>query len=461
MSPTLRSAPRPVAPSHMRWEAWLARLVLAGLALFQLASGNPAGALVAVEGVLMTLVPWLIERLSGLRIPRLMELLFVVGITLQFASESTKLFELFAYWDKIVHPTLVALTAWLGAWLLLGYRDAYQRRLPIHLVAVLALLLGISVGATWEFVELASDWFGDANLQKSNADTMSDFISNDLGAFGATLLSLRLYPRWLGAEERREAGELARWLALGPSRVFDAHGRVIGAIGAVLVCAVLAVAAAIDRGWPDLPPDAPQGTSLTWMALDQPDPRVAVLAGDWVPDAERGTCRLNVERPKLGSEQMGLLEISPGSVFGSNFQLVSLQTRVFEERPAQFQGTQMDGGIAFGIRDAGNFYLLEQSALHDVLRLDRYVHGRRRDVRERLVRTRGNEWHTLQLRVQGRRAVAGVDGQDILRVDDIADAAGGIGLWARASAATCFSGLSVEVSPPRGFLPFPLPVPGI
>ena len=55
------------------------------------------------------------------------------------------------------------------------------------------------------------------------------------------------------------------------------------------------------------------------------------------------------------------------------------------------------------------------------------------------------------------RVVAGVDGQDILQVDDVAEPAGGVGLWARATAATCFSGLSIEVSPPRAFVPLPMP----
>src|SRR5438309_352905 len=144
----------------MRWESWLARLALAGLAVFQVAGGNPSGALVATQGLVVSLLPRLIERLSGIPVPRPMELLFVLGMALQFGSESLKLFELFTYWDKIVHPTLVALTAWLTAWFLLGYRDAFQKRSPIHLVAALALLLGVTVGAAWEYVELASDWFG-------------------------------------------------------------------------------------------------------------------------------------------------------------------------------------------------------------------------------------------------------------------------------------------------------------
>ena len=34
----------------MRWESWLARLALAGLAVFQLLSGNQSGGLVAAQG---------------------------------------------------------------------------------------------------------------------------------------------------------------------------------------------------------------------------------------------------------------------------------------------------------------------------------------------------------------------------------------------------------------------------
>ena len=115
--------------------------------------------------------------------PRALEFAFVLGITLQFMSESTKLFEVLYYWDKLVHPTLVALTGMVAAWLLIGYRDAFGKHMPIHLVAAFGMLLGIAVGAVWEFIEFASDWFGNADLQKSNGDTITDIISNNTGAF--------------------------------------------------------------------------------------------------------------------------------------------------------------------------------------------------------------------------------------------------------------------------------------
>jgi hypothetical protein len=107
----------------------------------------------------------------------------------------------------------------------------------------------------------------------------------------------------------------------------------------------------------------------------------------------------------------------------------------------------MDAGIAFGIRDADDYYVLEQSALHDILRLDRYVHGKRRDVREKLYRTHANDWHTLGLTVQGDQVTAAIDGQSIYSVSGVPDTAGGVGVWARTAEASCFDQVAVRVGP--------------
>jgi hypothetical protein len=213
---------------------------------------------------------------------------------------------------------------------------------------------------------------------------------------------------------------------------------------ALLLASVLFFAQWIDRDTPALASGLPNGQSRAWTF--GPDPgstdRTQVLAGDWVPD-ERGICRVNLENPKPGSEKLGLLELGPGSVYGADGQPFSVQARYFEERPPQTQGTEMDAGIAFGIRDDKDFDLLEQSALHDILRLDHYIHGRRRDLREKLFRTHGNEWHVLRADVAGARITASVDDQEIFSVDDVPDTAGGVGLWARAAAATCFSDVQI------------------
>ena len=427
---------------RLHWESWLLRLALLGTTAYQSTSGNKDGAAVAAEGFVVSLLPLLVQRLAGTHVPRPLELAFVLGMALQFISESTKLFELFTYWDKIVHPMLVALTGVIAAWLLLGYRDAFAKRVPIHLAAAFGMLLGMAVGAFWEFVEFASDWFGDANLQKSNADTITDVMSNDIGAFVATLFGLWLYTHVFSDNQRREMGLVARWLAHGPRLLLQGHGRLIGAVACAAFASVVFLSQWVDRDAPALASGLPGGQSRSWNFVADPSGDTLALAGDWVAD-ERGICRENLEHPKPGSEKMGVLELEPGSSFGD--QPFSVEARYFEERPPIQQGTEMDAGVAFGIRDDRDFDLVEQSALHDILRLDRYIHGKRRDLREKLVRTHGNEWHLLRVDVRGSRVTASVDDEPAFSVDNVPDTDGGIGLWARATAATCFSDARVDV----------------
>jgi hypothetical protein len=399
--------------------------------------------MVAVEGFLVSLIPLAVARLSRTYVPRPLELAFVFGMALQFASESTKLFELFYYWDKIVHQTLVALTGMLAAWLLLGYRDAFSKRIPIHFVAAFAMLLAIAVGAFWEFVEFASDWFGNADLQKSHGDTITDILANNTGAFVATLLALWLYTRFFDDLQRAQAGRVALWLADGPTRLVRRHGGAIGALVAVFLAAVLFLGQWIDRGAPALAADLSPGTSREWhFAGSVPATDALVLSGDWVPDP-RGICHENLDNPKPGSEKMGVLELTPGSTYAARS--FTIQARYYEERPPEFHGSEMDAGVAFGIHDDENLDLVEQNALHDVLRLGRYVSARKRDLRDKLFRTHGDEWHTLEISVSGAEVTAGVDGKTIYTVPDVPDTDGPIGLWARGAGATCFSDVSVQV----------------
>jgi hypothetical protein len=429
----------------MRWANWLCRAVLLGLIGAHALSDNAAGAVVAAEGLAVSLLPLLLARLSGIPIPAALELAFVAGMTLQFGSESTKLFELFTYWDKLVHPTLVALATLLVAWLLLGFRDAFGVRLPRRVIAATALLVGMGIGAGWEFIEFAADWFGNVNLQKSNGDTMTDILANDIGAGTAMVLALWLYRRGLQATERRALGELAAWLGAGPARLLDRHGGLVGLVVTAACCALLAWGWWLD-GDPAALAGGLGGASQTWdfTATDGlADTRV--LSGNWLPTPGVGVCRVDADSPAPGSEQMGILGLAPDRVYGADGQAFQLEATYVEVRPPMWHGTEMDGGLAFGIHDARNFELLEQSALHDVLRFDRFVDGTRRDVREELLRTRGEQWHTLRVTVDGSRASALIDGEVLLADISLAQPAGGIGLWARTAAATCFSRASVQV----------------
>ena len=444
--PLFRSG-RAGADPHIAWEQWLLRAALLVTGAVQFAARNTGGGLVALEGLVWTFLPFLVEWLGHTHVPRAVSRTFIAIVALQFVSESMKLFEIFYYWDKILHPLEVALGTLIFAWLFLGYVDTYRLRLSRPCVGALAMLLGAAFGTLWEFVEFTGDWFGNADLQKSNADTMTDIFSNDVGAYLATIAALWLYHRAIEAEGRRALGEFARWLTRGPGHLFERHGKLAGSVAtAILALAAFAFWFFGRQTAPPLPPGppiaAPRSWSFTSTGLDHD---VSVLDGYWQPDP-RGVCRLNPEHPRPGSEKPGLVSLAPGSLLGNAGGFVA-RAHYIEQRPPPGTGSQMTAGIAFGIRDKDTFYVLESSSLHDVVRLDRYVRGTRRDVREEHAVTRGDEWHDLEVRVAGDRVTAVLDGRPLFTQTRVPDTAGGLGLWARATNAACFATASVEPLP--------------
>jgi hypothetical protein len=93
----------------------------------------------------------------------------------------------------------------------------------------------------WELVEFLIDWARNSDLQKSNSDTMTDLLWNDLGAAIAAALAARMYCHWLTPRECQDVGGLARWLVAGPSRVLDRHGFLMTFVAAVVIAAVVVV----------------------------------------------------------------------------------------------------------------------------------------------------------------------------------------------------------------------------
>lgn len=432
-------------PGGTHWEAWLLRALLGASMALHALDGNMAGLRVAAMGFGFTLVPPLITRFSGWHVPRLLEATYVLAIVLQFVSESFKLFEVFTYWDKLVHPAEIFLSSAVAVFLFLGYRHVHQLEIPDGLAASIAMLFGIVLGLVWELIEFGSDWFLGTGLQKSNADTMTDIQTNIGGAIFGTLLGFWLYRHRLDDAQQVKMGEIADWLTGRLARLFERHGVLVGIVFAVVFAAIMLYGWYVDRG--PLPPlPSGRGEAQTWTfaggAPDLPS-RVEPLLGSWQTDA-RGICRVNPEEPLPGSEKMGLLALDPGDAYGDT---LDLSARYFLARPPLGTGTMMHAGLAFGVRDADNFYLLEASATHDIVALKRYIHGRERWQREVHLITRGEEWHDLQAAVRGDRVTASLDGRVLFEEGGLEETAGGVGLWARVTSAGCFSQARVDPRP--------------
>jgi hypothetical protein len=433
------------------WQSWLLRAVLVAVLVVEIVRGNRGAAIVAVEGLVISFIPLAISRWSGLHVPWLLEVTFVVAIVMQFASEALKLFELFTYWDKIVHPLEIFLASGIATYLLLGYRHHHRLKIPDGLAAAGAMFFGMTLGSFWELVEFTMDWFGNANLQKSNADTMTDLFVNDVGAIFGTLLAFWLYRHWASEHEKREFGEIAEWSTEWLTKLLGRHGKAVGIAFGLVVIAIVFAGWYIDRGPIPLAPTGQppagwtDGAPRQWR-FTSPDPGAptAVLLGDWVPD-QRGVCRVNPDHPWPGSEKGGLLALDPGVDYRGDTPFTA-STHFTAQRPAFLTGSMMDAGLAFGIRGPDDFYLLRASVLHDAISLDHYIHGRSRDLRDEHYLMRGNEQHELAAQVDGDRVIAFVDGRQIFEKSGLSNLDGGLGLWSRVTAAGCFADANVAPS---------------
>src|SRR5437762_11728181 len=143
-------------------------------------------------------------------------------------------------WGKVVHGLEGFLVAVLVGVLLLGWRDLAAINLSDQLAALLTMCSGMFFGVLWEIVEFVLDWVRYSDLQKSNSDTMTDLLWNDVAAVVGALLAARWYCHVLRANERSETGQIAIWLIDGPNRWLARHGFLLTIIVAVLGAAAVA-----------------------------------------------------------------------------------------------------------------------------------------------------------------------------------------------------------------------------
>jgi hypothetical protein len=243
--------PEPPGPAWARWLVWLLQVLVAGAALFALADGRPASAIAAAVALAATFTPWLLPRAFA-PVPRLLELTFVLGVALIGVSVGFGLFDRVVHWGKLVHAAEGFAFAALSVWLLLGGRDRLGLQVPTQLAAAIGIFLGITFGVFWEFIEFVLDWVRFSDLQKSNTDTMTDFLWADLGTVLGALLAVRLFCHWQSAAERRALGVAGSWLVDGPSRLLDRHGWLMTLLVTALIALTIAVLWFVGRPIPGL-----------------------------------------------------------------------------------------------------------------------------------------------------------------------------------------------------------------
>jgi hypothetical protein len=187
------------------------------------------------------------------RLHQALSAVLLIGLATPLISTQAKLYDQVEHWGKFVHAVDGFCATFTFALLFLAWRDATTVDLTDELSTLLSIFAGIVFGVLWEIVEFIFDWVAYSDLQKSNTDTMTDFLCNDLAAIAAALLAIRLYTRLSTQVERQHLGRTAEWLVDGPSRVLDRHGLVVGILIAIAIVASVASLWFAGRPVPGIP----------------------------------------------------------------------------------------------------------------------------------------------------------------------------------------------------------------
>jgi hypothetical protein len=179
--------------------------------------------------------------------------ILLIGLALPVLSTATGLYDHLTHWGKLVHAVDGFCATFIFATLLLAWRDAASVDLTNELAGLLSIFAGIVFGVLWEIVEFIRDWVAYSDLQKSNTDTMTDLLCNDLAVIVAALLAVRLYTRVATATPRQTLGRTAQWLVDGPSRVLDHHGFTIMLVVAIAMAGSVAALWFAGRPVPGIP----------------------------------------------------------------------------------------------------------------------------------------------------------------------------------------------------------------
>lgn len=102
------------------------------------------------------------------------------------------------------------------------------------------------------------------------------------------------------------------------------------------------------------------------------------------------------------------------------------------------------GGIAFGLKDVGNYYVLRINALEDNVILFEYINNKRIQRMKSNKKIESEKWYALKVEVKGNHIKGYVD--DELFIDYLADrdTHGYVGIWTKSDSVTCFDRLTLE-----------------
>jgi hypothetical protein len=174
-----------------------------------------------------------------------------------------------------------------------------------------------------------------------------------------------------------------------------------------------------------------------------------VVDGTWTMRGEPGAPGSGAAVCEVAGGPTGIMPLDFVLV-DKRFPLLALEAPVGADLAIEVRFKLLGGnvdraaGIAFRIRDQGNYYVVRANGLESNANLYKFVDGRRSMIREARAEVPSAVWQTLGVQAQGASIRWSLDGRPLGQVEDSTYQSGGIGLWTKADSVSCFAGLQVR-----------------
>ncbi len=143
--------------------------------------------------------------------------------------------------------------------------------------------------------------------------------------------------------------------------------------------------------------------------------------------------------------------ITKNKNFGNTFNLLLAEKTSFKDVEVEVKVKALSGkedqggGPIWRAKDTDNYYICRWNPLEDNLRVYFVKNGKRKQIGSAELKTDSTTWHEIKIRHNGTKITVKFDSKELLVIeDDTFQAAGMVGLWTKADAATAFDSFEVE-----------------
>ena len=145
------------------------RMLVLAMAILQFFNGDYENVFLCILTLLLLLAPAFIQVQFRIELPSVLEVIVLVFVfSAEILGEISSFYEIFPFWDTVLHTMNGFLAAAIGFSLvdLLNRSDRVKFELSPLYLAIVSFCFSMTIGVLWEFFEFSMDWWFGSDMQK-------------------------------------------------------------------------------------------------------------------------------------------------------------------------------------------------------------------------------------------------------------------------------------------------------